>query len=477
MVWTVFQVSLRRLMHNRIELMLTFVVPIAFFSIFALIFGNGIGGSTTPKIKVVAIDEVQTEISASVMATLQQSAGLRFMRMSDDSGDVPLDRQRAQAMVQEGSLTMAIVLHNGDRHAVAALDSDSAKNISADLLSDSSDQVASQVATALVARAIMMARAEAEAAEFDVFKSPVEVSQTVPASHIPDPPSSIIADQSGAIIADQSGVIIADPPGAIKQATHESSSPLSNPSSNPSSTQWESEISAGPYSSPADDPQSLKSPRAEDPVRVVDVIGEGKANPVVSMYAAGIAVMFLLFGASGGGGAFLEERENETLDRLLSTQLTMDHLLLGKWFYMTSLGTVQVFAMFMWAQFVFGVDLWGHLDGFIAMTIVTSAAASAFGLLLATLCKSRGQLNGLSVILILTMSALGGSMVPRYVMSERLRGFGQWTFNAWALDGYDKVFWRDLPIGSLAPQMIVLMICGIGFLSLARLLAVRWESN
>ena len=38
-------------------------------------------------------------------------------------------------------------------------------------------------------------------------------------------------------------------------------------------------------------------------VRVVDVMGEGKSNPVISMYAAGIAVMFLLFGATGGGGA------------------------------------------------------------------------------------------------------------------------------------------------------------------------------
>ena len=162
-------------------------------------------------------------------------------------------------------------------------------------------------------------------------------------------------------------------------------------------------------------------------VEVVDVMGEGKSNPVVSMYAAGIAVMFLLFGATGGGGALLEERENQTLDRLLSTQLSMDQLLLGKWFYMTALGMLQVGVMFLWAQLVFGVDLLGHLDGFVMMTVVTASAASAFGLFLATLCKTRGQLNGLSVILVLSMSALGGSMVPRYVMSERLQ-------QVWPLD-------------------------------------------
>jgi ABC-2 type transport system permease protein len=193
------------------------------------------------------------------------------------------------------------------------------------------------------------------------------------------------------------------------------------------------------------------------------------------MYAAGIAVMFLLFGASGGGGVLLEERENTTLDRLLSTQMTMDQLLLGKWFYLTGLGFTQVCVMFVWGQIVFGVDLLGHLDGFVMMTLVTSSAAAAFGLLLATLCKTRGQLNGLSVILILTMSALGGSMVPRYVMSAKMREVGLWTFNAWALDGYDKVFWRDQPVSALWPQLGVLMAAGIAFLLVARMLAVRWE--
>jgi ABC-2 type transport system permease protein len=152
-------------------------------------------------------------------------------------------------------------------------------------------------------------------------------------------------------------------------------------------------------------------------------------------------------------------------------------LLLGKWFYLTLLGILQVTIMFAWGQAVFGIDLLGHLDGFVMMTVVTSSAAAAFGLFLATLCRTRGQLNGLSIVLILAMSALGGSMVPRYVMSEKMREAGMWTFNAWALDGYDKVFWRELPVDQLAPQLGVLMLSGIVFLFAARILALRWECN
>ncbi|QDV44792.1 ABC-2 family transporter protein [Stieleria neptunia] len=393
------QLSLRRLLHNRVELLLTFVVPIAFFSVFALIFGNGIGSGTTPKVKVVIVDEIQSPDSTAIVESLRNSAGLRLM--NDDSQDGALDLDAASDMVRHGGVTIAIVLKSGDGDAIRS-----------DLLADASDQVAGQVVSALVGRELVIAKTrQAARARRTMVRRPRLGDAAAP----PDQP----AGRDAAAQADT----------------------------------W--------------DPSEL--------VQIVDVIGEDKANPVVSMYAAGIAVMFLLFGATGGGGVLLEERENTTLDRLLSTELTMDQLLLGKWFYLTALGFVQVCVMFVWGQFVFGIDLRGHLDGFVMMTLVTSSAAAAFGLFLATLCKTRGQLNGLSVILILTMSALGGSMVPRYVMSERMRELGLWTFNAWALDGYDKVFWRDLPPDALLPQLAVLMIAAVGFLLVARALAIRWE--
>jgi ABC-2 type transport system permease protein len=60
-------------------------------------------------------------------------------------------------------------------------------------------------------------------------------------------------------------------------------------------------------------------------------------------------------------------------------------------------------------------------------------------------------------------------------MSERIREVGLFTFNAWALDGYNKVFWRNLPIQSLWPQLAVLLIAGLLFMIAARIGARRWE--
>ncbi len=49
-------------------------------------------------------------------------------------------------------------------------------------------------------------------------------------------------------------------------------------------------------------------------------------------------------------------------------------------------------------------------------------------------------------------------MFPRFLMSETMQKLGLVTFNAWALDGYLKVFWREAPlVDALAPGLAVLV--------------------
>lgn len=209
-------------------------------------------------------------------------------------------------------------------------------------------------------------------------------------------------------------------------------------------------------------------------IQVRDVLGGRKSNPIIAMYAAGIAVMFLLFTASTSGGTLLEEKENGTLDRLLTSHMTLDELLMGKWLFLTIQGMLQVTLMFTWGAVVFGVELMKHWDGFLAMTLVTASAGSSLALLMAAACRSRSQMNWVSVVVILSMSALGGSMVPRYLMSERMQQMGWLTFNAWSLEGYQKVFWRDLPLVELGAELGILTACAVSFLVLARFLMGRW---
>lgn len=213
-------------------------------------------------------------------------------------------------------------------------------------------------------------------------------------------------------------------------------------------------------------------------VNVVDVMrSSSQHGSLISFYAAGIGVMFLLFSMVGAAGnVLLEEAESGTLERLLCTNLGLSGILAGKWAFLVIIGVAQLTVMFLWGAAVFGLPLFSHLPGFIIMTVTTAAAAAALAIVLASVARSRAQLSGFSTILILTMSALGGSMFPRFLMSETMQKFGLLTFNAWALDGYLKVFWRDAPVLELWPQVAVLLALASAFLAAARLLARRWEA-
>jgi len=387
--------------HGRTEILLTFVVPIAFFTIFAFIFDEQIGLGKSPRVNLALVDEDDTELSREFVSELAEWETLRIYTPAEHPEGlfVFASTELARELVLGGTLPLAVVIPEG---WTASLTKPGTEAVTLQLLADSSDPVATQVVTALIRQTsgqIMGERAREQIRSF-LSLSPDQFAE----------------------------------------------SPVSR----------------------------FAAPVAID---VVDLFAADKANPVVSMYAAGIAVMFLLFGAVGNSGTLLEEEENQTLERLMCSELSMIQLLAGKWLLMTLVGIVQVTIMFAWAQLAFGVDLLGHLSGFAVMTMVTAGAASSFALTLAALCTNRAQLNAVAVILILSMSALGGSMVPRYVMGESMQQIGKITFNAWALDGYIKVFWRDLPLGELAPELAVLTATAIVLFGVARLLARRWESS
>jgi ABC-2 type transport system permease protein len=211
------------------------------------------------------------------------------------------------------------------------------------------------------------------------------------------------------------------------------------------------------------------------PAEIRDVVGETKKSPLVAFYAAGIGVMFLLFSASAAGGSILDESESGTLDRILSSRVTMTKLLLGKLAYAALLGFTQLTVMFLWGAVAFQVELFRHLGGFVIMAGVTSLASAGLGLTLAASCKTRAQLGSLTTLVVLVMSALGGSMVPRFLMPELLQKIGYVTFNAWAIEGFTKIFWREEPVTHIWPQVLVLLAASVLFFAIARRLARRWE--
>ncbi|MFK7821928.1 MAG: ABC transporter permease [Planctomycetaceae bacterium] len=404
MIGTIIRIGWLRLRSNPLDLVLTFVVPIIFFSIFAMIFGKGIGSGQTAAVKVLFVDEDQSVISKQLMKELGEDTGLRDVSTDDAlapdriATDEALTRELATAAVRDGKAKVAIVISTGFHEALWFGDGEP----KIELLADSSDQIAAQLAEATVRRAVGK-----QVGEIEREKAKRKMK--------------LLSEKARERIGDFGAISQGDPVG--------------------------------------------------DAIVVEDVMASGKVNPRISMYAAGIAVLFILFSATSAGATLLEEKESGTLERLLSSQLSITQLLTGKWLWIAGIGFVQLVLMFLWAQLIFGVAFLSHIPGFTVMAIPTVAAAASLAILLATVCKSRNQLNGVALIVVLTMSALGGSMVPRYIMSEELQQIGFITFNAWALEGFEKVFWRDAPLSALWLEVTVLTTASLIMLLAAQVLA------
>jgi ABC-type multidrug transport system permease subunit len=426
-MWTLIRVGLTNLRRDRVVQALTFLLPIVFFSIFATVFGGRAGG--TPRINVAVVDEDRSDFSQRLTTGLAKESGLRVRTTADEKGrGAPLTRSAGEQLVKGGDVPIAIVIPAGTGASFANRGfAGGGRPIQ--LLADVSDQVAPQMVQGLLQKVTMTAAPDL------LMKGGLEQFER----------------NAGRLTPEQRAAVDAWLPQLRQQAQQD---------------QQGTTASGGGG--------GLTMGVGIETVDVMRTTNE--RGSLISFYAAGIGVMFLLFSAVGGaGGTLLDEVESGTLERLLSTKIGMTGVLVGKWMLLTLIGFLQLCVMFLWARVAFQLPLFSHLPGFVVMTVITAGAAAALGLVLATLAKSRGQLSGFSTILILTMSAIGGSMFPRFLMSEGMQKMGLVTFNAWALDGYLKVFWRNAPIWQLWPQAAVLVALTGVFLGLARLLARRWE--
>ena len=432
MILSIVRTGFMNLRRDRGALTLSFIVPIAFFSIFAGIFGSRNGG--TDPIRIAVVDEDHTELSKRLVEALQTERGLRAETGPAATKGAPprfYDSRTAEAAVRSGNFPVAVIIPKGFGDSPIQF-GPSGKQTRLVILNDSSDPIAAQVVYGLIQKSAMMSLPDAMASE-------------------------------GAKYLDRiSGGLTSEQRTRVDQSMRE--------------LRAYSESRRDEASPGKDQPASSKEAMTGlISAEIRDVVGENKKSPLVAFYAAGIGVMFLLFSASAAGGAILDESESGTLDRILSSRVTMNTLLLGKLLYSALLGFTQLTVMFLWGALVFKVELFRHLGGFIVMASVTSLASAGLGLALASACKTRAQLGALTTLVVLVMSALGGSMVPRFIMPELLQKIGLVTFNAWALDGFTKIFWREEPVAHVWPQVLVLIGAATLFFAIARRLARRWE--
>jgi ABC-2 type transport system permease protein len=401
--------------RDRAAVALAVVLPIVFFSVFSVVFSGAINAESR-RIRLGIVDLDGSEVSRKFIGALAAEPAIELHR-APRAGAAVFDVEEVQKGVRGGEFPVALIVPKGFGSAV--FDFNASRRPQLQLLTDGSDPVATGLATGMIQKVLATAMpdesAQAGMQLFRVWSGGLTPRQEANLQ------SNLAANRE---LRDSSG--------------------------------------SGSQSGLAT-------------LTVRDILGERKENPVVAFYAAAMGVMFLLFSAARSGGSLLDEVDSGTLDRVLSTRVSMTSLLLGKLFFLTLLGFIQLWIMFLWGAVAFDLELAPHLGGIFVMSLATSLAASAFGILLASACRTRAQLYAVSTLVILIISAVGGSMFPRFLMPESVLRYSLLLFNSWALEGFLKIFWREAPASAVWPETVVLLTWSGVFFIAARVLARRWE--
>jgi ABC-2 type transport system permease protein len=165
--------------------------------------------------------------------------------------------------------------------------------------------------------------------------------------------------------------------------------------------------------------------------------------------------------------SLFREKSEGTLRRLQAAPISQAALLAGKLLPYYLLNLIQIVLMLAVGVLVFHIGLGSHPLALIPLSLATAAAATGLGLLITSLGKTQEQVGSLSTVLSIVLSALGGLMVPVYVMPAFMQKLSLAIPHAWALTGFQDVMVRGQGLDAVLPVVGVLMAYALVFWVLA----------
>ncbi len=159
----------------------------------------------------------------------------------------------------------------------------------------------------------------------------------------------------------------------------------------------------------------------------------------------------------------LQEKREGTFRRLLVAPMNRAVMLTGKLVPYYLINLTQIVIMLGASHLLFGLSLGPSPAGLMIVSMAAAATATGLGVLVSALARTEAQVGGFTVLLLLTLSALGGCFVPRFVMPEWLRTIGLVTPHAWALDAYQDLLVRGYGLPDVLPKVGALVAFAVVF--------------
>lgn len=206
---------------------------------------------------------------------------------------------------------------------------------------------------------------------------------------------------------------------------------------------------------------------AGDPaVAISYVAGDGTKSQVPNAVQQSVpswivfAVFFIVLPI---GNAFIAERNQGTFARLAGMNVSFGMIIMGKTVPYFLVNQVQVAAMLavgVWVVPLLGgsaLTLGNSPAGLVLLSSSLSLCAIAMALLVAALGRTPEQASTVGGILNLLLGAMGGVMVPVFVMPPVLQALSNLSPMSWGLQGYLDLFLRGGGVRDVLPEAALLL--------------------
>lgn len=200
----------------------------------------------------------------------------------------------------------------------------------------------------------------------------------------------------------------------------------------------------------------------------VEIVDRTRHGALMRASAPGIPVLFMLVALSSLAARGLGDDEAGFSERLLAFGISPTRRMAARIASLAVIGFAQLAATLLFAAIGFGL-VPASPSALAAAAVASALSCAAFVVLLAAICGNRSRFAAIAPVCTLSLSGLGGSMVPISLLPDSIAWPSRWIFTGWSIDAC----MRAIDGTSVAGPIAALAATTVAFATTAAIIARR----